>query len=149
MSTGTSLVAFKQTLKTALAARPGMSGVQLSYGYPGNDYVQRESVWFEGAEVVNSEFPVMKAGTKKVDETYTLDVVVQVLKTQGEDQEAADLRAVALLAELQQALAENPQLTPEIQWAEMAGWEHATGELNTGHGSRFNVTLRVRARLYP
>lgn len=147
MSTGTSLVTFKQALRTALTARPGMSGVQVSYAFPEDD-LQAESLWFEDA-VTSNEIPVMKAGTKKVDEEYTLDAVIQVLKQQGESQETADLRAAALLAELQQALAENPQITPEIQWVEMAGWEHTPGKLNAGHGSRFNVTLRVRARLFP
>lgn len=150
MSTGTSLIAFKQALRAALAARPGLAGVQVAYEYPVAG-ITGEDIWLGGAES-DLRIPVMRAGTKKVDEDYTLTVFVQVLKTQGEGQETADLRAVALLREVQQALAENPQITTEIMWAQVIGWEHFVGPFESGgasRGSRFEVKVNVRARLFP
>lgn len=150
MSTGTSLIAFKQALKAALATRAGLAGVQVAYEYPATN-ITGEDIWLGGAES-DVRIPVMRAGTKKVDEDYTLTVFVQVLKTQGEGQEAADLRATALLREVQQQLAENPQITAEIMWAQVAGWEHFTGPFEGGgasRGSRFEIRVGVRARLFP
>lgn len=150
MSAGTSLVAFKQALKTALAARAGLTGVQVAYEYPSTN-ITGEDIWLGNAESDN-RIPVMRAGTKKVDEDYTLTVFAQVLKTQGEGQEAADLRASALLAEVQQCLAETPQLTAQIMWAQITGWEHFVGPFEGGgasRGSRFEIRVSVRARLFP
>lgn len=148
MSTGTALVAFKQALRTELSIRPGLAGVAVLYGFP-DTQMPAEALWFENAET-ESEIPLMRSGTKKVDETVDLDVVIQVLKQDGSDQEAADIRAAQILAELQQELAEAPQTVDVILWAEMVGWEHSTGLLpNGGHGARFEVTVRYKARLLP
>ncbi|MEV0085258.1 hypothetical protein [Saccharopolyspora sp. NPDC050642] len=150
MSIGTTLPAVKRALLDALAARPGLSGVQVSYEMP-QRALAGEAIWFDEDTETEAGIPVMKAGTKKVDETYALPVVVQVLVTDGRDAEVADLRAAALLAELQQSLAENPQVTPAIQWAELGGWSHHVGPIGDGssRGSRFDVLVRVRARLSP
>jgi len=153
MSTGTSLVAFKQASVAGLAARPGLADVCVLYEFPyGSNPVR--SMWFAGAESDNS-IPVMRAGTKKVDEEYVVTLVVQVLKTQGEGQPACDLDAAALLAEVQQFYAENPQITPEIMWAQVGGWEQSIGPFgvadggDANRGSRFEVRIVVRARLFP
>jgi len=155
VSTGTSLVAFKQAIVTALRARPGLAGVQVLYGpddFPvGDDHIETESIWFGNANWLTFEIPLIKAGTKKVDETFELDWFIQVLKDDGQTQEAADVRAKAILAEFQQALAENPQITTEAMWALLRLQRHATGQLASGpgHGSRFEGVLEVRARLFP
>lgn len=149
MSTGTTLVAFKQALVTALSARPRLAGVQISYGFPDTE-IWDESIWIEGARA-ELGIPTMTVGTKRVEENYSLTVACQVLRTQAEGQDVADLRAAQLLVELQQALAEKPELIPEILWAEIDGWTHHVGALakSDGHGSRFDVRVRVRARLHP
>lgn len=155
MATGTSLVTAKQVLVTALRARPGLSGVQVMLGpddFPsGDDHLKNEAIWFGDARWLESEIPVMKSGTLKVDETFELDWFVQVIKPDGSTQEAADLRAVALLAELQQSLAETPRPTTEILWALIRLGRHATGQFGSGpgHGSRFEGTVEVKARLAP
>ncbi|WP_189059579.1 hypothetical protein [Longimycelium tulufanense] len=149
MATGTTLVSFKQELKTQLEARAGLSGVTVHYAFPETG-ITGEDIWFGEIAETDAEIPIMKSGTKKVDETVSVPVVVQVLKQQGEDQETADLRAVALLAELQQELAETPRTITDIYAAEMVGWTHTGGQLGgSNHGSRFDVTVRIRARLEP
>lgn len=155
MSTGTTLVVLKQALVTALRARSGLAGVQVLYGpddFPlGQDQVQDEAIWLGDTTWLESEIPVFNTGTKKVDEVYQLEWVVQVIKADGSTQETADLRAVALLAELQQALAETPALSPQVFWALIRMRRHATGQVVAGpsHGSRFEGAVEVKARLAP
>lgn len=155
MTTGTSLVAVKQALVTALRARPGLSGVQVLYGiddFPtGDDHLEEEAIWFGEATWPDTEIPTLRAGTKEVDETYELAWVVEVIKPDGSSQEAADVRAKALMVELQQALAENPQIAPEILWAVFVIRRHVPGQVASGpgHGSRFEGVIEVRARLFP
>lgn len=155
MTTGTSLVDFKQALVTALRARPALAAVQVLYGpddFPsGDDHVENESIWFGDTNWTAFEIPLIKAGTKKVDETYELDWIIQVIKGDGSLQETADIRAKALLVELQQALAETPQVSAETFWAQLRLRRHATGQVvsGPGHGSRFEGVVEVRSRLYP
>lgn len=147
MTTGTTLVAFKGALRTRLAARAGLTGVQVLYAKPTSG-LKAEAIWFEDAET-DAEIPVLKAGTKKVDEHISLVAVIQVRINDGRNEEAADLRAAELLAELQQELAETPRTIDAIQWAEMLGWSHTVGPIGDGtsRAARFEVTLRIRARL--
>lgn len=150
MTTGTTLIPFKQAVKAALAARPGLAGATVHYQYP-STAITNEDIWLDKAEC-DTSIPVMRAGTKKVDEEYTLTIIIQVLKMQGEGQEAADVRAAQLLAEVQQLFAETPQLIPEIQWSQVAGWQNFVGPFegkDTARGSRFEVRVTVRARLFP
>lgn len=155
MSTGTSLITLKQALVTSLRARAGLTGVQVLYGPDDftapDDHVEDEAIWLGDTIWIESEIPVMMIGTKKVDETYELDWIVQVVRADGSTQEATDLRAVALLAELQQALAETPVISAQTFWALIRMRRHATGQVVTGpgHGSRFEGVVEVKARLAP
>lgn len=149
MTTGSTLVVIKKALRTALEARPGLAGVKVSYD---PDLSEPEAIILGNARTIREEdIPVMKSGTAKVDERYTLDVVIQVRLEDGQDQEAADERAVAILAELQQVLAAAPQLVPEVFTVQLDGWEHFVGAFPSGrgHGSRFETKVRAYARLYP
>lgn len=158
MSTGTTLVALKQALVTKLRARAGLSGVQVLYAIddfePGDDHLRNEAIWLGNAKWLapdGSNIANMRAGTKKIDEVYELELFVQVLKDDGSTQEAADVRAEALLAEVQQQFAETPQITPQVFWAEERPREHIIGQLPTGpgHGARFERVVWAKARLAP
>lgn len=152
MSTGTTLVPFKRALVAALATRLRLMPVQVTYEYP--DDITGRDIWLGRAESDN-RIPVSRAGTMKVDEEYTLVVIAQALETTGGGQEAADVDAVVMLAAVQQELAENPQTTPEIQWARVTGWDQSTGPFgeadggNANRGSRFEIRVTVKARLFP
>lgn len=148
MSTGTTLFEVKNALVTLLAARPGLSGVTISYSYPMPDPVSGDHIWLGNAESIN-ETPVMNDDA--LDEEYRLDLRVQVLKTQSEGQASADTRCKALLIEVQQLLAANPRLgLSSIHFAMMESWEHSCGPLgstSTGNGSAFDCKIRVSAIL--
>lgn len=155
MTTGTSAVAVKQAMVTALRARPALATVMVLYAaddFPsGKDHLEAEAIWFGNTTWNDYSIPLIKAGTKKVDEDYETEWFIQVLKDDGSTQETADLRAKALLVEIQQALAEVPGISAEIFWAQLRVQSHFTGQLASGpgHGSRFEGVINVRARLYP
>lgn len=147
MSTGTSLVAFKLALITRLTTRPGLAGVQIYYGVP--EYIHGEEIWLEGADAEDA-IRIMRAGTKKVDESYVLTLVVQVLGDEGQEQQTVDVRAAELLREVQQDLAENPQPIADVWQAQLVGWRHVVGLLpKGGYGSMFRCRIRAEARLFP
>jgi len=151
VTTGTSLVPFKQALVSALAARSGLAAVQVSYEYP-MPAPEAQAIWISGAEA-DLDMPVYRAGRVKMQEDYTVTLVAQVLKQQGEGQEAADVASLALLQEVQQELADNPRPTPEVMWAVLKSWSHSVGPFgdasggNVSRGSRFEIRIGVRARL--
>jgi hypothetical protein len=148
MATGTATIEFITGFVGLLASRPGLTGVLVRDSYPYTG-IQPESIWCEDAES-DAEIPLMKAGTKKVDETVTTDWVVQVQMADGSEQITADQRAAEILGELQQQLAETPQVVDAILWAELVSWRLRRGQLgNGGHGSRYEITVRHKARLTP
>ena len=153
MSQGTSEVALRQALVTALRARAALADVQVLYAIDtfetGDDHLQDEAIWFGDTEWVSSVIPVLNAGTKKVDETYEIEFSIQVVKTDGSSQETADVRAVVLLAELQQAFAETPQVSSNTMWGEMHMLKHIVGPVSPGpgHVALFEGVIWAKARL--
>lgn len=149
MTAGSNLVEVQQALVDLLAARPGLSGVQISYDMPQTELLNK-SIWFEEADASVS-MPVHRGGaTQKMEEDITLHGMVQVLAGQGQTQAQADTQGVALLAEVQQQLAEKPILTDNIMWATMSGWNKTGGVLatNKGHASGWKFRVNIKARLY-
>ena len=144
---GTALIGFKQAATAALGARLGLSGVSVSYGFPDVEAIPTEAIWFEGAESDTWD-PVMKAGIRRLDESSLVDLVIQVTLTQGETQEASDIRALALFVEVQNYFAENPDVGGSVMWALLDSWVYAGGRLESGggHGARFTLKVRFRAR---
>ncbi|MFI7678562.1 hypothetical protein [Actinophytocola sp. NPDC049390] len=144
---GTSLIAFKTALVDRLGERPGLAGVAVLYARSDVDSLPDEAIWLEKAETESLEFPAFRPTKMELQEVYDLDVTVQVRLTQGQTQRQADARALELLAELQQQLAEAPQLCDDIQWAKPESWKYHGGQLDSGHGCRFDIVVRVHARM--
>lgn len=148
MSTGTATFEFIAALVERLKSRPGLSEVQVLDSYP-TAGLGPSAIWAEDAES-DHEIPVMKAGTKKVDETVSTSWVIQRLRNDGSEQSATDTDAGLMLGEFQQELAETPQTLVAIQWAQLTGWRMQRGLLATGgHGTRIELTVTHRARLEP
>lgn len=156
---GTALVAFKSGMVANLRNRDGLGGVGVGYYLDEFDEMPVEAVWFEGADT-DAEIPTMRSGTKRVDETVTVDLVVQVMLEQGQRFEDAEERGREILVEVQQELAETPAQVVEIQWAELTSWTADPIVLTQpaddggpprvlGAASRFDCKVRYRARLEP
>lgn len=149
MSTGTTVVEVIQALVALLDARAGLDGVAVSYARP-NGTMPHEAIWFGDAEAETS-ISVMGGAVKKVDETYDLAAVVQVLIRDGRDEEAADVRAKAVFTEFQQQLAATPKPVDAVRLVQMTGWARTVGLIGetTTRAARYDIALRVNALLQP
>lgn len=85
----------KANLKTQLAARAGLTGVQIAYGPPSVG-MQKEYVWLGDVE---GDQAFASMGTTNHEE-YDLQVVVDVIR-EGTDEASADARCFAIQAELE------------------------------------------------
>jgi hypothetical protein len=145
MATST-IPALKSALKTQLAARANLAGVQISYGFPG-PMPEVEYIWL--ADVKGKQEPAT-IGTRARDETYTLTVIVksQVSDISNTGQQTATERAFALMAELEAQLRTDPavngtvltaQIEGPIELVELAGDE--------SRGALLTVSVYCRARI--
>lgn len=120
MATHSTIPAVRTAFADALTTNSsvGGSGVQVSRGYPGESFIERESVYIDritGAHAIAN----IKAGRKQRDETYAMTVVVAVVEDTGTVADVED-RAFELLAEVEDWLADDPSL------GDVDGVVHAT-----------------------
>jgi hypothetical protein len=87
----------KANLKTLLAARVGLTSVQISYGPPAVG-TQREYIWLGDADGEQT-YAAMAAGNQRLEE-YDLSVIVDVI-LEGTGEQAADERCFAIQAEIE------------------------------------------------
>lgn len=145
---GSSLVAVKQALRDAFQSAPGLTGVQVSYSKPGT-YVTGDIIFFRGGDALHHEIAMRNGAAFPVAEDYRLGVNVQAFSMETGGQEAADLRAVAMLNEVIQVVSLNPQIAG-VMMIQLASWIHHVTEAEaggSGYISLFEVQLRVRAQI--
>lgn len=145
---GSIMVAFKSKLVSELAALPSMTGVKLSYGDPGENAL-KETIWC-GRILENEHEPVaLKAGRRRREENFTLEVYVDVTGTRL-THERAESRAVALGQALEEYLADNPKLDDSVTgllFAVVSGMELVTLQTTDGPSTRLTVSIDVKGRL--
>jgi hypothetical protein len=100
-----SFTTLKTGLLTLLSARAGLSGVQVSYAWPG-DSQEQESIWLSEVRGTLAWASFGSPTRKPRFERYSLDVVIVV---QGYESTPAtvELRARALMGEIEDALADD------------------------------------------
>lgn len=157
-----SLAVVQQAILDTLQARTGLAGVPVSDAGPGptgnlqNSDGRYEAIWIDQARAESIEPPVMGVPVW-LTETYTVDLVIQVLKI-GEDaasQLDANVRCDELLHEVIGACCTDPTLgvtlTDSLRVVEVLpeSWEHVGGWLGSGdqRGSRYVLRLGVYCRL--
>lgn len=147
MATTTTLPTVKDAIITLLNGDSTFDDVQVSYGYPGDNATQEESIWLGFAEA-DVDITALRAGRKRRDETYTLQVIVEVIKVGG-TQEEADERCAALAGAVESAIADDLQLDlgSTIFWAYVTGWNQVGGAIDRGHACRMELELTIQARL--
>lgn len=143
---GTSLFAFKRGLRDALTELPGLADVKVMYVLTDGE-LPSEAVWLGDATTNDLSIPTLRAGVLHLQETYDVDVTIQVKQTAGESQETVDARLDEIFAELQQVLAKAPKLIDDIQWAVPHSWKEVGGRLGNGHAARLEIKVRVHARM--
>jgi hypothetical protein len=111
-----SVPALKRNLQTQLQARPGLSGVQISYGAPLPD-PQRE---FIALLDVEGDQRAAALGAQRRVETYVLTVVVNVIQ-ETTDQRACTERCYTLAAELENQLRADATVNGAVRIAQIWG----------------------------
>lgn len=147
----TGFAAVKAALVEGLQALEDLNGVQVEYGWPGDDLVERERVFCGQARFAH-EPASMRAGRVYRNEQGELDVIVDVESVGGSAQDA-DLRAVAIGAVVEEFVADNPNLGNDtaggvtVNAVTMRGGAVLNAYNDRGALSRITYTLRWDARL--
>lgn len=145
--TGSTVVAVRKQIVAQLQAAAGLTGVQITYAFPGVDRQAQESI-FTAFATIDHTVPTMKAGRKTRDEEYVQQLIIEV-HGHGDSQETVDTRAWALLAEVENVFADDPNLgIPDtVLWATIQSATDVGGSIDRGHACRIEVDIAVRARL--
>lgn len=100
MPNTSSIPTVKDTLKTLLTARAGLSGVTFTWAYPGPDKMAREHIFYDDPEL-SEESAQLGNGTRR--ERYTLPLWVCVRK-ETNDAKSVEDRAWNLVGQIEQEL---------------------------------------------
>ena len=141
----TTIPAFKSALVAALQASSALTGVQVSYGNPG-DTQRSESIWV-GDTRSQQQPSAMKSLPVRRDEEYTTDVVVEITQPRA-TQENVDLRAATLAAAVETVIAENPSLGVNgVLWSTVDTYDMAGGFDADGRVCIITIGVTTHARL--
>lgn len=138
--------AVRAALQTALAARPGLAGIEMAYGEPG-DSGRREAILI-GTDLDSTtlEQRVMRVGKNEEDYQLRVHVLAGLQETPAKTEARAEL-----LAEEIQAAVDGSGRPPfgltEVSWVRVAGTELVTEANADGLMTRLTVLINVRARL--
>ena len=144
---GSTIVAVTQGLVDFFSGLTGLGDVQVTYAWPGAGKTERKSVWFAEA---NGDFEQasIRSGRRRRIETIELRTIIEVIGF-GKSQEEADTAAIDILTEIETALADDvfADMSDLVEWIIPRRWTRTQGQLDTGHGSRIELTLEVSARI--
>ncbi|MEW6583476.1 MAG: hypothetical protein AB1416_12030 [Actinomycetota bacterium] len=135
-----SISAFKAALLTRLQARPGLAGVQVTWGWPPGDL---EPEWIMLGDVDGTQ-AAAALGAQRREEEYFLDVTISVVRDMADDpRETAD-RAFALAAEVEDELRGDASLGGVVREAQVI----ADGLVEPADGNQreARIPMRIRAR---
>lgn len=132
----------RAALVALLSARGGLSGVQIGYGMPPGA-LQREHILL-GLVDASQEYRAL--GTARKFEDYTATVHIGVMR-EGTDQQAADERALALLAEVEATLRTDPTVSGTVLTAEVGNYRLEPLANENTREARITLDIRTRARI--
>ncbi|MGH2692324.1 MAG: hypothetical protein ACRDHM_07440 [Actinomycetota bacterium] len=142
----TAVEAAEDALRTAIAGRAGLAGVQVDLGDPGSN-VLPEHIWIaESAPDEEQEWETTGVGSQQRRETFTIRVVVLVEQS-GNDYQAIRDRARVLSAEIEEAVRANQTLAGAVFHAEVSADRRATGGTDEGRIVQREVLVRCMAFL--
>lgn len=159
LPTITTVPAFRAAVVSALRLHPTVlagndpeeisqpGAVPVSSGHPG-DTMGPEGIYL-GEVDGNMEIPTIRAGRKKRDEDYTVEVVCFTGST-DDAPDAAETRAFELGGALEDILANDPTLAVEgVQWASISAFQESVAFDATANGwvARVTYSVSVKARL--
>lgn len=135
-----SIAALKAALITRLKARPGLAGVQVTWGIPSQDL---NDEWIMVGDVDGTQEAV-HLGALRREEEYVLDIQVSVVRDMAADAQTTAERAFALAAEIEDELRTDPSVGGAVREAQVIG----DGLIEPADGSQreARIPLRIRAR---
>lgn len=142
MATST-VTAFKAALLTRLQARAGLSGVQITYGWP-TGAVKRETIMLGG--VSGTQVFRTIGATQKMEE-YALTVYITVIREGAGRQQTCDERALALMAEVESELRDGITVNNTVLTAELAGFDLEPMASAETRQAMLRLTINVMARI--
>ena len=156
---GTTLAVTKRAIVDALTTRlagvAGMEQIEVFYSIPTKDSPPSEGIWFDDDSSSDVTWRWMQAGTKPMREQWETTLHIQALRkrgdiTAGQDAgEQAELRVLAIWAQVQQLIAEDPQVHESLLWAEFDGFELNISRESALTKCRMEITIRGEAELFP
>lgn len=141
-------------LTTRLAAVSGMESVRVSYSEPVRK-PPAEGIWFDDEASSDLTWRWMQSSTKPMKEEWETTLRIQALRqrsdiTDGQDPgEQAELRVLAIWAQVQQLIAETPQIHESLLWAEFDGFDLETDRTVSPTMAKLDVVIRGHAELFP
>lgn len=132
-----------------LKARPGLTGVQVTEDWPGNEQ-EEDCIWFWDAYSVDN-VEGMRAGTIGMNEVYTVKVVIDV-KRDGEGPEVVRARLRVLHGEVLAWLAEGKRfevLPGKWVTARSSGFKFEPYRLKMGRGAYVRIDIKVSGQRRP
>lgn len=151
MSQTTSSAPLVRTTLFALLAAANVSPIGVTWSHPGS-YRVIDNIYMGRVLHARSTIPVMRAGRKKREEEYLVEVHFECFRG-GDDGSAAETQAFVLLATLEDMLANDPQIglgsTEPTLRLHLDGWELKTDFdlARDGWGCKLSATVQVETRL--
>jgi len=144
----TTIYSVKSTLLTKLKAESDLSGIQITYGDPGQA-ARREFIFIGDVTAGGQDPESLSSGRRRRIESYTLDVIVSVQsKPQGLQEN--EQRAIVLASAVENVVADNPTLSSldGLMFIECSGMSVTSNEAGVdGPHSEITVHFQVKARL--
>ena len=141
----TTIYSVKSTLLTKLKAESDLSGIQITYGDPGQA-ARREFIFIGDVTAGGQDPESLSSGRRRRIESYTLDVIVSVQsKPQGLQEN--EQRAVVLASAVENVVADNPTLSSldGLMFIECSGLSMSSAEAGVD-GPRVFVTVHIHVK---
>jgi hypothetical protein len=145
MATSSTVPAVRSALVALLEV--ALPDSQVSYGRPADAALQRECVWV-GAARGADRIPVMKAGRKCREQSYSVQVIVWVAMPSGQ-QDDADARAFEVLTVIEGLVADDPSLggLDGLVHATAGAWESVSDFAKEGPFASISFDVDCLARI--
>ena len=145
----TTIYSVKSTRLTKLKAESDLSGIQITYGDPGQA-ARREFIFIGDVTAGGQDPESLSSGRRRRIETYTLDVIVSVQsKPQGLQEN--EQRAIVLASAVENVVADYPTLSDSVtglMFMECSDMSVSSNEAGAdGPHSQITVHFAVKARL--
>lgn len=145
MATST-IIAFKDALITKLQARPGLAGVQVTWGIPPIDEVPVDWLYVGDAKSPADQ-EAAALGRLRREEHYVLHLEVIVMRPHADDPKTVATRAADIVEEVEDLLRTDPEVGGVVRVAQIVGVGLEEGSDGNERWAVMPVRIDVRQRI--